>query len=193
MKEVLFVQGAGSGVHEEWDIKLVESLRRELGRRYEVRYPRMPNEDDPTLATWQPALEKELSSLRNGAVVLGHSVGGTMLINVLADSAPTTALDAIVLIAAPFIGEGGWNSEDIAPRTDLAELLPEAVPIFLYHGEEDAIVPVAHVELYAEAVPRARVRRLVGRDHQLNNNLSEVASDIRGLDLRAPRRKRTGS
>ena len=104
------------------------------------------------------------------------------MINVLAESAPTAALDAIVLIAAPFIGKGGWNSDDVAPRTDLAERLPASVPVFLYHGEDDATVPVAHVDLYAKAIPRAQVRRLPGRDHQLNNDLSEVARDIRRLE-----------
>jgi predicted alpha/beta hydrolase family esterase len=181
VKQVLFVQGAGAGVHDAWDIRLVESLRRELGPGYEVRYPRMPDEADPALATWRPALERELASLQSGAVVLGHSAGGAMLIHVLAESAPPVALDAIILIAAPFVGRGGWDSDDIAPRTALDERLPEAVPVFLYHGEDDATVPVAHVELYAAAIPRARVRRLAGRDHQLNDDLSEVASDIRAL------------
>ncbi|MFL5617182.1 MAG: alpha/beta fold hydrolase [Gemmatimonadaceae bacterium] len=185
MKDVLFVQGAGRGVHEEWDSKLVESLRRALGARYEVRYPRMPNEADPTMATWRPVLETELASLRDGAIVVGHSLGGTMVINLLAESPPMIALDAIVLIAAPFIGEGGWKSEDTEAHPDLAERLPVAVPVFLYHGEDDAVVPVAHVELYAASIPRAHVRRLAGRDHQLNDDLSEVASDIRDLESRA--------
>jgi pimeloyl-ACP methyl ester carboxylesterase len=85
------------------------------------------------------------------------------------------------LIAAPFIGEGGWTSEDIEPASDLAARLPPAVPVFLYHGDKDDIAPIAHVALYADAIPRARVRRLANRDHQLNNNLAEVASDIREL------------
>jgi hypothetical protein len=51
----------------------------------------------------------------------------------------------------------------------------------LYHGDKDDIAPIAHVALYADAIPRARVRRLANRDHQLNNNLAEVASDIREL------------
>ena len=190
MKEVLFIQGAGRRVHEEWDVKLVESLQRELGPGYDIRYPRMPNEADPTLASWQPTLERELASLRKGAIVVGHSVGGTMLIDVLAQSAPPTALDAIVLIAAPFIGKGGWTSDDIAPPADLGRL-PVTTPVFLYHGEHDAIIPVAHVELYAKKIPRARVRRLAGRDHQLNNDLSEVASDIRELESHASRRKKS--
>jgi predicted alpha/beta hydrolase family esterase len=181
MKDVLFVQGAGEDVHANWDSHLVASLRRQLGPEYDVRYPRMPNEADPTMASWRPVLERELSSLPPGAVVVGHSVGGTLLIHVLADWASTTALDAIVLLAAPFIGDGGWASDEIGSGADLAARLPIAVPVLLYHGEDDTIVPVEHVERYAAAIPRARVRRLVGRDHQLNNDLSEVASDIRDL------------
>ena len=182
MRQILFVQGAGEAVHEQWDARLVESLRHELGPRYEVRYPLMPNEADPKFAAWQLALEKELATLQDGAVVVGHSVGGTILIHTLAEWTPNAALGAIILIAAPFIGEGGWESEDIAARSDLAARLPPAIPVWLYHGDQDSIAPIAHVELYAEAIPRARVRRLAGRDHQLNNNLSEVASDIRELE-----------
>ena len=181
VRQILFVQGAGDEVHEKWDSELVESLRRKLGPGYEISYPLMPNESDPTFATWQLALDKELVTLRDGAVVVGHSLGGTILINTLAEWAPEATLGAIVLIAAPFVGRGGWESDDIQPRLDIATRLPPAVPIWLYHGDQDDIAPVAHVDLYAASIPRARVRRLAGRDHQLNNDLSEVASDIREL------------
>jgi hypothetical protein len=40
-KQVLFIQGAGKGAHEE-DGKLVMSLRDGLGTEYNVRYPKMP-------------------------------------------------------------------------------------------------------------------------------------------------------
>jgi hypothetical protein len=35
--QVLFVQGAGEGVHDQWDDKLVESLRRLRGRSLDPR------------------------------------------------------------------------------------------------------------------------------------------------------------
>ena len=100
VRQILFVQGAGDEVHEKWDSQLVGSLRRELGPGYEIRYPLMPNEADPTFATWHMALDRELAALQNGAVVAGHSIGGTILINALAESAPEAALGAIVLIVA---------------------------------------------------------------------------------------------
>jgi pimeloyl-ACP methyl ester carboxylesterase len=55
------------------------------------------------------------------------------------------------------------------------------MPVYLYHGSRDGTAPLEHVRLYAKAIPYAVVRRLAGRDHQLNNDMSEVAADIRRL------------
>lgn len=181
-RQILFVQGAGKDVHEQWDNKLVESLRQALGPTYDVRYPLMPNEADPQLAAWGVVLKNEIAALQSGAIVIGHSLGGTILIHVLAERAPAIALGAIVLIAAPFIGRGGWKSDDMYTTADLAARLPPGVPVFLYHGDKDTIAPIAHVTLYAAAIPHAHVRQLANRDHQLDNDLSDVARDIRALD-----------
>ncbi|HEY4133376.1 MAG TPA: alpha/beta hydrolase [Gemmatimonadaceae bacterium] len=184
MRQVLFIQGAGKDAHDKWDNQLVDSLHRELGAEYEILYPVMPNEDDPKFASWRPAIEAQIASLRDGALVVGHSVGGTMLINTLGECRPPITLSAIILLAAPFIGEGGWKSDDITPRSDLASRLPHDTRVMLYHGEHDDVAPTEHVALYARAIPQAKVRRLPGRDHQFDNNLAEVADDIRKLASR---------
>jgi hypothetical protein len=59
----------------------VDSLRAELGASYEIRYPIMPEEGDPTCAVWKVALQKEFATLADGAIVIGHSVVGTILIH----------------------------------------------------------------------------------------------------------------
>ncbi len=158
-------------VHDGWDSKLVASLEREVGA---VRYPRMPDEANPTYAAWKPAILHELAALDEGALVVGHSLGGTMLVNVLADRPPKPRPGGICLIAAPFIGEGGWPSDELSPRTDWATRLPE-IPLVMFHGDRDETVPVAHLALYARAIPQARVHVIAGADHQLNNDLREVA------------------
>ena len=180
-RQVLFIQGGGEGVHDTWDDKLVASLGTELGPGYAIGYPVMPNEADPRYAAWKAALEKELGALAPGAIVVGHSIGATILVHVLAEGQGERALAGLFLIATPFIGEGGWPSREIVPRPDLGARLPPGVPIFLYHGNEDETAPLAHAALYEQAIPRARVRRLNGRDHQLNNDLAVVADDIRQL------------
>jgi predicted alpha/beta hydrolase family esterase len=180
--QVLFIQGGGAeGTHDEWDDKLVESLGRELGPDYEIRYPRMPNEADPKYARWSAAIKKEFGRLDNGAILVGHSMGGTILINTLVHEPPDLALSGILLLAAPFVGQGGWPSEDIEPMSGLGKRLPARTPVYVYHGSEDETAPLEHAGLYAKAIPRAVVRRLAGRDHQLNNDMSEVAADIRRL------------
>jgi predicted alpha/beta hydrolase family esterase len=178
---ILFVQGGGEGVHDQWDNRLVDSLAGDLGPDFEMRYPRMPNEADPSYPDWKAALAAELAGIDDGAILVGHSIGGTILINALAEGAPVRAPAAIMLIAAPFVGEGGWASEDMPPRPDLADRLPGGVPVYLYHGTDDEIAPVGHLDLYARAIPGARVRRLPGRDHQLDNDLADVAADIRRM------------
>lgn len=177
-RQLLFVQGGGIGVHDEWDSKLVDSLQHALGDAFDIRYPRMPNEDDPGYAPWKPALEEQLTTLRDGAILVGHSVGGTILIRLLAEQVPVPELGGIFLIAAPFVGDGGWPADGMEFSPDLGRRLPKDAPIHFYHGLEDGIVPSSHVELFARAVPQGRVHRLPGRDHQLNNDLSEVAAAI---------------
>ena len=180
-KQVLFIQGGGTGVHDEWDNQLVDSLTQELGPDYDVRYPRMPMEADPSYTMWKAALAEEIAGLDDGAILIGHSVGGTILINALAETPPNRKLAGIFLIAAPFVGPGGWPSEDIKPSANLGARLPPKTPIYLYHGSMDDTAPFAHVDLYGRAIPGAIVHRLRGRNHQLNDDLAEVAAGVRGL------------
>ncbi len=172
------MQGGGAGAHDGWDNKLVASLERELGAAYRVRYPAMPNEADPTYAKWKAALEQEFATLEDGACLLGHSIGATILIATLAGLEAKRTFGGVFLIAAPFIGWGGWPSDAIAPMDNLGLYLPEGLPVFLYHGTEDPIVPVAHLDLYAKAIPQAQGKRLAGRDHALNNDLKDIAADV---------------
>ena len=180
-RQVLFIQGAGAGTHDGWDDALVRSLRRELGAGYDVRYPRMPDEDDPSAATWSPAIRREIAAMDVGGVIVGHSVGGTILVHTLSQQAPGPAVAGVVLVASPFVGDGGWPADEFQLPQDLGAHLPPGVPVHIVHGLVDDTVPSAHADLYAAAIPQAQVHRLPGRDHQLGDDLAEVATIIRGL------------
>ncbi len=186
-RQLLFVQGAGEGTHDDWDETLVASLALSLGPGYTIRYQRMPFEDDPSFARWGEALRTELDALDAGAVLVGHSIGATILIHVLAEEPPVRPHAGLFLIAMPHIGDGGWPSEEIAAKPDLGSRLPPQTAIHLYQGDADDIVPLAHAHLNKSAIPQARLRILPGRDHQLNDDLSDVAADILALDRRDAR------
>ena len=176
MRQILFIQGGGAGAHEEWDGKLVASLQRELADRWEVRYPRMPDEDDPSCAAWSAAIRCEVASLDHSAVVVGHSVGGTLLVQALAAEPQQQNLAGIMLISAPFVGAGGWSGEEFELPTDLGARLPQGVWVQLFHGLDDQTVPPFHARLYARAITQAQLHLLPGRDHQLNDDLGDVVA-----------------
>jgi predicted alpha/beta hydrolase family esterase len=184
-RQLLFVQGGGAGVHDEWDDKLVDSLARELGGDYEIRYPHMPDEGEPRYTAWRSTLAKELAALDDGAIVVAHSIGATMLVNTLAEQSTERRFGALFLLAAPFVGDGGWSSDELKSPHDLGARLPRDLPVFIYHGQNDETAPPSHAELYARAVPQARLHHLPGRDHQLNNDLTDIAAAIKSLDRRA--------
>ena len=180
-RDVLFIQGGGADTHDHWDSLLVESLKQSLGPRYWIHYPRMPNEDEPAFASWQQAISENIDRLGDGLILVGHSIGAMILVNALASTQPNHAFRGLFLLATPFIGEDGWSSKEITPRKNLGARLPSKLPVFLYHGDKDDTVPIDHADLYAKAIPQARIRRLKGRDHQLNNDLHEVAHDMLSL------------
>ena len=63
---------------------------------------------------------------------------------------------------------------------DFASRLPKDVPVFLYHNQDDDIVPFSHLALYAKRIPRATVRQFDTGGHQFNNDLAAVAADMVG-------------
>ena len=174
-RQILFIQGAGAGTHDDWDDKLVDSLRRDLGDAYVVRYPRLPDEGDPTYTTWNQAILRQVADLDDGSVVVGHSVGGMILIHSLVERPPAPTLAAVILVAAPFVGDGGWPAEGFEPKRDIGARLPRELEVHVVLGLDDETVPPSHADLYAIAIPQAHVHLLPGLDHQLGNDLGAVA------------------
>jgi uncharacterized protein len=180
-RHVLFIHGAGAGAYEE-DAKLVADLQHKLGPGYEVCYPKMPDEDEPDYPAWTRTIEQETVALGDGAVLVGHSLGASLLAKWLTERKSSQPFAGLFLIAGPFWnGDGTWRWEEVELPKDAGARFPKHLPVYLYHGEEDDIVPFAHLGLYAVRLPQAVTRSLAGRNHQLNGDLSEVASDIKQI------------
>lgn len=81
-KHILFIQGAGEGAFRE-DQKLADSLQHLLGKSYDVRFPRMENENDAPYDRWIKQITEELSTMPGNIILVGHSVGASVLINSL--------------------------------------------------------------------------------------------------------------
>jgi uncharacterized protein len=180
-RQVLFVHGGGEGAYEE-DRKMAASLREALGGGYEVHCPKMPDEDSPQYPAWRDRVASDLARLDGEIFLVGHSLGASILMKYVSEESTATPIAGMFLVAAPYWGVEDWKVDEYALQEDFASKLPAGLPMYFYHSSDDEWVPFAHLALYAEKVPRARIREFEGRGHQFDDDLSEVAHDIEGLE-----------
>lgn len=178
---VLFIQGGGNGAYAE-DAPLADSLRRALGADYDVRFPRMPDEDDPNVASWKQKIASELVRLPGDVVLVAHSVGGSILLRYLAEEKIEKSVGGVFLLAAPSWDEDRWSFDDLKLPSDIAERLAGIPRLVFYHCQDDDVVPFAHLALHGSRLPRAVIRPVGEGGHQFGNDLTGVATDIRASD-----------
>ena len=179
-KHVLFIQGGGGEEDYAADAKLVASLQEVLGEAYLMHYPLLPSESSPDFGR-KKQIGKEISSIKGEIILAGHSLGASMLLKYLSESRVQQKIGGIFLIATPFWSGGEDWAQGLKLQENFAEKLPEDVPIFLYHCRDDEEIPFDHLGLYAQNLPQATVREIASGGHQLNNDLSLVAKDIKSL------------
>jgi uncharacterized protein len=179
-KNILFIQGGGGDEDYAADAKLVASLRESLGEAYAVHYPRLPDEPGPDFGR-SKQIRKEISSIKGDVILVAHSLGASMLLKYLTENEVKKKITGIFLISTPlWSGDEDWK-EGLKLQEDFAEKLPKGVPIFLYHSKDDEEVPFDHLSLYAQKLPQATIREIASGGHQLDNDLTLVAKDIKSL------------
>jgi uncharacterized protein len=180
-KQVLFIRGGGGEEAHNADAKLAASLQKELGATYNVRYPQMPDDDAPD-SEWIQQIINEVAAIKGKVILVGHSVGGSVLLKYLAETRVDHPIAGIFFIATPFWGgDEGWQYEGFTIPDDFPDKLPKDVPIFLYHNRDDPEVPFAHLALYGAKLPQATIREGASGGHQFDNDLTQVALDIKNL------------
>jgi predicted alpha/beta hydrolase family esterase len=141
----------------------------------------MPDPDHPRYEAWKARAENELARLDDDAILIGHSLGGSVLLKCLSQGAHHESVAGLFLIAAPYWGKDeDWQLEWALPE-DFASRLPPISQMFLYHSRNDQHVPFAHLGHYQKKLPRATARALAGHEHSFTGGLPELVEDIRGL------------
>lgn len=173
---VLFIHGGGG---YKADKKLAADLQTVLGTAYDVQYPKMP--DSPEIEVWNDRIAAELAALDDEVILVGHSVGGSILLKHLSEEPVKNPIAGIFLIAPPYWGVEGWEVDEYTLQSDFPSKLPEGPPVFFYHSRDDETVPFVHLALYAEKLPEATIHEFDGRGHQFDDDASDIARDIKSL------------
>ncbi len=179
-KQILFIQGGGDKGYEV-DKALVASLKTALGKGYDIKYPEIkPDESLPDFG-WIQQIGNEISECKNDVILAGHSFGASMILKYLSENSINKKIAGIFLVAAPFWdGNEDWKA-GLKLRENFADNLPDEVSIFFYHCQDDAEAPFYSLNVYKQKLPRAAFREIKSGGHQLNNDLTLVANDIKSL------------
>ena len=179
--QVLFIHGAGNQRRPDGSGALIAYLQNKLGSDYDVLSPDMPDPDHPRYEAWKAGVEKELAALDAKPILIGHSLGGSVLLKCLSQGAHHERLAGLFLVAVPYWGKDeDWKLEWALPD-DFGSRLPPISRIFLYHSRDDDQVPFAHLGHYQEKLPQASARALAGREHSFTGGLPELVDDVRSL------------
>lgn len=180
-KEILFIHSAGpQGLHNGSDF-LLTHLIENLSDTYLIHHPLMPNPENPHYDAWRMTLKEVLDERSNTTILVGHSLGGSTLLKYLSESGYKKTIDGLFLIAAPYWGATDWLADEYVLHDNFSSNLPEIGRVFLYHSEDDEVVPVEHLNYYAAHLPFATIRTCARGGHLFSHGLPELVDDIKNL------------
>ena len=157
VKHVTFFHGGGTEADYEADAKLVDSLQLKLGPGYLIRYPLLPNDGTSDLGR-RKQISAEISASHDDVIVVGHSLGASMVLACLSEMKIDKKVAAIFLLATPFwSGDEDWV-EAFKLQPDFANNLSENTP-YIYHGRDydSAIHQLSVIEAKRWLIPRDSV------------------------------------
>jgi uncharacterized protein len=134
-----------------------ESLKKSLGRNFEIIKPRMPLADNAKYEEWKIYFERFFPQLRNNIILIGSSLGGIFLAKYLSENKFPKKLLSVYLIAPPF--DNSLPGEDLVGgfklKSDLSLLEKNSKNLYLMFSKDDDIVPLAHFEKYKKKLKKA--------------------------------------
>lgn len=179
-QQVLFIQGGGEGGYEA-DVELVDSLKTALGNAYHVDYPKLKSDESASDFSWPQQIGVKIKEAQDHVILAAHSLGASMLLKYLSENFVDKPIKGIFLIATPFwSGSEDWKA-GLKLQDDFADRLSQGVPMYFYHCQDDEEIPVSHFDMYRQKVKWATFRKIDIGGHQLNNDLTLVAQDIKSI------------
>jgi predicted alpha/beta hydrolase family esterase len=134
-------------------------LDKELGKKFEIIRPRMPQSDDAKFEDWKIHFERYLSYLRNNIILIGSSLGGIFLAKYLSEHKFPKKILHTYLVCPPF--DDTCLAEDLVGgfklKSDLSLLEKNSKKLTLLFSADDDSVPVAHAEKYRNKLKNAEI------------------------------------
>ncbi|MBU1255943.1 alpha/beta hydrolase [Patescibacteria group bacterium] len=162
--------------------KWSDSLREDLGSRFDVLLPKMPNPMNAKYDEWKILFKKIAFLLDNNVILIGHSLGAIFLVKYLSENKFPKKILATLLVSPPYDDEGMEESlGDFVLSKSLNKLNKHGGKIFIYQSKDDSVVPYSHLKKYKKVLPNASIREFKKRGHFDQLKFPELIKDIKEL------------
>jgi hypothetical protein len=141
----------------------------------------MPNGFNAKYEEWKIWFERHIPFMRDGVILLGHSLGGIFLAKFLSENDFPKKINATLLVAAPYDAGGDYSLADFVIRGPLERFAKQGGEVYLYHSEDDPIVDSGELEKYKKKLPDATIRVFKDRGHFDQEEFPEIVEDIKKL------------
>lgn len=181
-KIVLFIHSAGPQTPGQGSNGLTSYLQKELGDDMQLICHSMPAPENPKYKAWKEQIDLALQDLQGEILLVGHSLGGSVLLKYLSEESCPVTVSGLFIVAAPFWGlDSEWQLKDFMLHANFENSLPFIPYIFLYHSYNENVVPFSHHEAYSEKIPWSMTRRIQGDKHLFLAGLPALIEDIKNL------------
>lgn len=159
------------------------TLAEDLGAQYEVFTPTMPNKQNASYVEWSIWFKRHCSFLRDGAILVGWSLGGMFLAKFLAEEEVSFVPGKVFLLAAPcgsYDDDLGNDCGSFQFKIEVLNRLRTAgFSLEIWHSTDDFVVPFSAANAYATALPEAKTRFFSDKNHFLVPTLPELLTEIK--------------
>ncbi len=156
-------------------------LQEVLGEEYEIILPRMPHADNAKYKEWKKEFENLIPRLRDGVILIGHSLGASFLAKYLSENDFPKKIKATLLVSGPYDTDGGRVLAQFNITSSLKKLEDQGGKLFLYHSKDDPIVVFTELRKFQEQLPSATVRVFEDRKHFNQEEFPELIQDVIAL------------
>ncbi len=157
-----------------------DGIKEALVETHECIMPRMPNALNADFLAWSIWFEKIVPYLRDGVVLVGHSLGSGFLLRYLSSNKLPITVSQLHLVAGviddldcPGVGEFGV---DITKWSGFVSSIHE---VHVWHSSDDAYVPLHHAERLTAKYPNAITHYFTDRGHFLQGEFPELLTVIK--------------
>jgi predicted alpha/beta hydrolase family esterase len=141
---VLILHGWQGNTGDHWQTWLAERLRAD----YDVRYPELPDADDPSPRAWDAALRDELAAAGNDPVLVCHSLACALWLRAVAGGAHA---GRVLLVAPPAPDSVHPEVARFFPTgADAAAVAAAAGETRLVCADDDPYCPGGAARIYGE-------------------------------------------